>query len=186
MKTLLWGAILVGSLVLTRPFPGWAETAPAKEREPNLDAHLEPLRPLLGKTFKGTFKVSTPEKPMVDISCWERILNGQAIRMTHSLNEGAYGGESIIRWDAQKKSVVYHYFTTAGFTTTGTMEFKDGKILTHEVVSGASHVNEVRGTSEILSGGRLRVKTEHGQDGKWSEGREVTYEPAPGTKLVFR
>lgn len=65
---------------------------------------------------------------MVDISCWERILNGQAIRDDPTIvNQSAYGGESIIRWDAQKKSVVYHDFTTAGFTTTGTMEFKDGK-----------------------------------------------------------
>ena len=56
---------------------------------PTLDTHLEPLRPLLGKTWRGEFKNSTPEKPIVDVSRWERILNGKAVRVMHSINEGA-------------------------------------------------------------------------------------------------
>src|SRR5215213_11099738 len=94
-----------------------------------LDPHLEPLRPWLGKTWKGHFKTSTPELPVGDVARWERALNGKAVRILHSVNEGAYGGESIIMWDKEKQVVAYHYFTTGGFTTTGTMEFKDGKIL---------------------------------------------------------
>ncbi len=180
------GRLVLAGLLLGAALPLAAEPATEGASPASLESHLEPLRPLLGKTFKGVFKNSTPEKPLVDVSCWERVLNGQAIRMTHSLNEGAYGGETIIRWDAQKKEVVYHYFTTAGFTTVGTMEFKDGKIVTHETVNGESNVSEVRGTSEILPGGRLHVKTEYGKDGKWTEGRDVTYEPAPGVKPVFR
>lgn len=154
--------------------------------QPSLESHLEPLRPLLGKTFKGAFKESTPEKPLVDVSCWERALNGKVVRMTHSLNEGFYGGETIIRWDKLKGSVVYDYYTTAGFTTSGTMEFNEGRIITHEIVSGSTNVSEVRGTSEILPGDRLHVKTEYGHEGKWTPGRDVTYEAAPGAKPVFR
>src|SRR6187397_1221034 len=86
-----------------------------------LDEALEPLRPFLGKTWRGEFKNSTPEKPVFDVSRWERALNGKAIRVLHSVNEGAYGGESIIMWDKEKQVVAYHYFTTGGFTTTGTM-----------------------------------------------------------------
>src|SRR6478672_8131434 len=89
--------------------------------QPSLDSHLEPLRPLLDKTWKGAFKNSKPENPTVDISRWERALNGSAVRILHSINDGVYGGESLIVWDAKQQQIAYYYFTTAGFMTTGTM-----------------------------------------------------------------
>jgi len=87
-----------------------------------LDAHLEPLRPLLEKTWKGTFKESKPDKPTVDVQRWERALNGQAIRILHSINDGAYGGETLLIWDEPRKIISFYYFTTDGFMTTGTLE----------------------------------------------------------------
>jgi len=152
-----------------------------------MERHLEPLRPLLEKTWKGAFKKSTPEKPLVDIMRWERALNGKAVRVLHSVNDGAYGGETIFRWDEKKQEVTYHYFTTAGFMTVGTMSFKDGKMITHEVVtSGTDGVTEVRGTSELLSNGALRVTTEHLKDGEWQTGREVMYHEDSAVKVIFR
>jgi hypothetical protein len=157
-----------------------AETAPlAKE--------LEPFRPHLGKTWRGEFKNSTPEKPVVDISRWERALNGQAIRVFHSINDGAYGGESIIRWDKEKASLVFHYFTTAGFMTTGTMTFTDGKMISHEKVSGSANgVTEVRATSEFRRDGTLFVKAEYLKNGEWSVGRETTYREQPKAEVKFK
>lgn len=58
--------------------------------QPTLDPHLEPLRPLLDTTWKATFPNSTPEKPIVDVARWERALNGKAIRILHSINDGTY------------------------------------------------------------------------------------------------
>ena len=46
----------------------------------NLSVHLKPFQNYIGKTFKGEFANSTPEKPIYDISQWERVLNGNAIR----------------------------------------------------------------------------------------------------------
>src|SRR5436309_2306328 len=115
---------------------------------------LRTLRPWLGKTWKGQFKDSKPDKPTLDVARWERALNGQAVRIQHSINDGAYGGESIVLWDEKKQAVTYHYFTTAGFWTTGTMTFKDGAVLTHETVSGsAGGITEVRGTTRMLPDG---------------------------------
>ena len=154
---------------------------------PSLAPQLEPLRPFLDKTFKGEFENSKPEKPMVDVSRWERALNGKAVRVMHSLNEGAYGGETIFRWDETKKVVTYHYFTTAGFMTVGNVSFKDGKLTTHEVVAGnAGGVTEVRSTSELLPSGAFHVKSEQLKDGKWQVGREVTYKQDPDAKVVFK
>ena len=154
---------------------------------PPMDPHLEPLRPWLGKTWKGEFKNSTSDKPVVDVARWKRALNGKAVRILHSINDGVYGGESIVTWDEKKQAVTYHYFTTAGFMTIGTMTFKDGKVLTHETVTGnASGVTEVRGTHEMRADGTFQVKTEHLKNGEWAVGREVTYRQDSSASVVFK
>jgi len=148
---------------------------------------LEPFRPLLGKTWRGEFKKSTPEKPLVDIARWERALNGKAVRILHSVNNGSYGGETIIQWDAGKKQIIYHYFTTAGFYTTGTMTHADGKFTSHEKVLGdTSGVTEVRATNELRPDGTLFSKAEYLKNGEWTHGREVLYKEDPNAEVKFR
>jgi hypothetical protein len=155
--------------------------------QPSLDRHLEPLRPLLEKTWKGKFEGGKPDKPVVDVMRWERTLNGKAVRILHSINDGAYGGETIIRWDEQKQAVVYYYFTTANYMTVGAMTLKGGKITTHETVEGRkSGVTEVRATTELRPGGTVYVKAEYFANGKWQPGHEVNYREDSTAKIVFR
>lgn len=152
-----------------------------------LDEPLKAFAPLLGKTWKGEFKNSTPEKPVFDVTRWERALNGKAIRVLHSVNDGHYGGESLILWDAKRNTVAYWYFTTAGFRTEGTMKHEDGQWIAHETVAGAAGgITEVRSTSKILPDGRLHVKAEYLKDGTWGVGREVHYKESPDAKVVFK
>ncbi len=152
-----------------------------------LEPHLEPLRPLLGKTFRGAFQRTSPEHPVVDVQLWERILNGKAIRLLHSVNEGLYGGETIFRWNEQRQVITYHYFTTDGFMTEGTLNFEDGKIVTHEVVTGsAGGVTEVRGVSVLAPDDLLQVTTEYLKDGQWQVGREVIYHADPNARVEFK
>ena len=54
------------------------------------------------------------------------MLNGNGLRITHSVNNGEYGGESIIMWDEELGKFVSFYFTTAGFYTQATVEIYDG------------------------------------------------------------
>lgn len=153
----------------------------------SLHPQLEKLRPLIGKTWRGEFKNSTPERPVVDISRWERVLNGQAIRVTHSINNGEYGGETVIFWSEEKKSLAYHYVTTAGFQTSGTMSVYGTKFTSIEKVSGSSGgITEVRATGEIRSDGTLYIRSEYLKDGQWVPGRETTYREAPDAEVVFR
>ncbi|HAB16808.1 MAG TPA: hypothetical protein DCE44_10195 [Verrucomicrobiales bacterium] len=152
-----------------------------------LNEHLEPLRPMLGKTWRGEFKNSTPEKPIVDIAKWERALNGQAVRILHSINNGSYGGETLIFWSPEKKSLVYHYFTTQGFQTTGTMTISGGKIVSFEKVTGdADGVTEVKGTSEIRADGTMVTQSEYLKNGKWEPGHSATYREDPKAEVVFK
>lgn len=152
----------------------------ARGAETNLIEQLEPLRKMLG-TWRGDLNGST------DVLQWERALNGQAIRILHSVNDGAYGGEVLVTWDAEKKAVTYHYFTTAGFRTVGTMKFEDRKIKAHETVTGsAGGVKEVRSVGELRDDGSYHIKSEHFKDGQWQPGRETTYRRDANAKVVFR
>ena len=173
--------LLFATTVLTASF------ASAGDNTATLSEQLKPFAPLLGKTWKGEFNTSTPEKPLFDVARWERALNGKAVRVLHSVNDGAYGGETIITWDANKKTLAYWYFTTAGFRTEGAMKHEDGQWAGHEIVAGAAGgITEVKSRSKILADGRLLVKAEYLKDGNWSEGREVHYKEAPEAKVIFK
>lgn len=157
------------------------------QEEGKLDPNLEPLRPLLGKTFRGEFAGSTPERKIVDVQKWERALNGQAVRLFHSINDGAYGGETIFRWDSEKKKVVYYYFTTANFMTQGEMSFEDGKFVTLEKVAGVgTNITEVKGTSWLDEEGNFHVETEKKSGDQWQKDRKTKYVPAPDAQVKFK
>ncbi len=157
----------------------------AQDNAAPLAGPLKPFAPFLGKTWRGEFVGA--KKPTVDIARWERALNGQAVRVLHSINDGGYGGESIIMWDAKKNSLVFWYFTTAGFRTEGTMKHEDGQWIGHETVAGkAGGVSEVKSVSKILPDGRLHVKAEYLKDGQWTTGRETYYKEAPEAKVIFK
>lgn len=154
---------------------------------PSLHEHLEVFRPFLGKTWRGEFKNSKPDKPTIDVARWERALNGKAIRLLHSVNDGAYGGESIIRWDKEAKQLVYFYFTTAGFMTSGTMTVTDGKVVAHEKVTGdANGITEVRSTTELRPDGTMLTKAEYLKNGKPVSDREVLYKEDPKVEVKFK
>lgn len=161
-------------------------TATATARQ-HLNEHLKPLAPLLGKTFKGTFTNSPDGKMTYDVSRWERALNGQAVRVLHSVNEGEYGGEMILFWDNEKESLVYYYFTTAGFMTTGTMRTENNKFISHEYVKGNQQgITEVKSVSELLPDGTMKGTSQYLQNGTWVDGHAILYREDPTAKVVFR
>jgi hypothetical protein len=160
---------------------------PAAARAAELDPHLAPLRRLVGKTWRGVFPKSTPEKPVVDVSRFEAALNGQAVRNLHSINDGEYGGETLMVWDKEKQAIVYYYFTTAGFYTTGTIHPESDGFTSHEIVKGdADGVTEVKAMFRLLPDGRLHAHTEYLKQGKWVEGRDMDYVEAPDARVKFR
>ena len=153
----------------------------------NLSEHLKPFESYIGKTFKGEFVNSTKEKPVIDISHWERILNGMAIKVTHSVNNGEYGGESIITWDAEKNSLVSSYFTTAGFTTNAVMHFEDGKLISLEDVTGNENgITKVKAIIEFLENGDLRNSSKYLMNDEWIDGHAIYYKEASNSKIVFK
>ena len=164
----------VGNAVLA------AETRPlAKE--------LEVFRPYLDKTWQG--QLSEPGKPLqMDVSHWQRALNGQAIKITHSVNQGVYGGETILFFDKKTQSLKYYYFTTAGFYTHGTMTFDAGSgfLVAEELVENNQQgITKVRSVNR-LTADSLQVTSEYLQKGKWVPGHQVSYQSAPAASVVFQ
>ncbi|MRR31824.1 hypothetical protein EG834_16165 [bacterium] len=124
---------------------------------------------------------------MVDILRFDRVLNGNAVRSMHSINNGVYGGENIYRWDAKDQRITMHYFTTAGFMTQGRVWMENGKLCTEEEILGtAGGVTKVRGTMEFKPDGSLHVKTEQLRDSGWNPGHEVIYVEDETAKVVFK
>jgi hypothetical protein len=152
-----------------------------------MNPRLAPLAPLLGKTWRGTVSPPGAAKPSVDVSRFELALNGQAVRNRHSIDDGAYGGETFIVWEEERQSLVYYYFTTAGFYTTGTLRAEDGAIVSHETVKGsAGGISEVKAVSRLLPDGRLHVKTRYLKNGQWEDGRETHYVEDPQAVVRFK
>lgn len=160
--------------------------AAAAQAQTSAPAALEALRPFV-KTWKGEFANSTPDKPLFNVERWEYALNNQAIRITHSVNEGTYGGETIVYVDKAQNQLVYFYFTTAGFMTSGTMNVENGKRFTalEKVYGNEGGVTEVKSTVELLPDGRMKTSSQYLKDGSWTDGHAITYSEAPDAKVIL-
>lgn len=151
----------------------------------SLIPQLEPLRPYLGTTWRGEFMGG--DTPSTDVQQWQRILNGTAIRIMHSLNNGAYGGETIVYWDAAQQSLAYYYFTTAGFITHGTMTIERNVTTSHEFVEGNTQgITEVKAVSTLRSDGTIHSKSYFLKNGEWVDAHEAVYHNDPTAQLIFQ
>jgi len=148
---------------------------------------LAVLEPFVGKTYEGRFTDAASGRELTDVQTWEVILGGKAIRTMHSLNDGEYGGESVVYWDTKAETLAYFYVTTGGFVTRGTMEAKDGEFTATEFVEGdADGVTEVRSTSRVNEDGSMHLSSEYKQNGEWVPGHEIAYVENPDAKVVFQ
>lgn len=166
-----------------------AFAAPVMAADKSNDATVyEPMAAfakLAGRTWRGE-GVGPNGQPIVDIARYEMILGGRGFQSTHKLEGGTYGGRTIFFYDEAAKEYIFHYFTTAGFHTTGTIEPTKTGFAAVETVNGHKEFAEVR--SEIfIEGDRLRVVSSHiTHDGKASPGDTLIYkEIDPSGVLLF-
>jgi hypothetical protein len=156
--------------------------------EPVLHEKLEIFRPFLNSHWEGDLTEPGKDKKMIDRSVWSRALNGQTIKTVHSINDGEYGGETMIFWDQKQGKVAYYYFTTAGFYTHGTMTFNPGTQsieALENVENNAQGITQVRSYSVLDKSGKLEVSSEYLQNGKWLKGHSAVYKRVPQTEVKF-
>ncbi|MEO1251602.1 MAG: hypothetical protein AAFW81_04560 [Pseudomonadota bacterium] len=129
---------------------------------------------LAGRSWRG--EGTGPDgAPIVDIAKYEMILGGRAFQATHRLESGVYGGRTIIFYDEAAEQHIFHYFTTAGFHTTGVIEPTEKGFSAVETVIGHSDYAEVH-SDVVLEGDTLRVASRHvKKTGEMSEGEGMVY-----------
>ncbi len=159
--------------------------APAVAHEPTAYAPMTPFAKLAGHTLRGVSQ--GPEgNELIDIARWEFILGGKALQSTHRIQDSNYGGRTIFFWDEGAEEYVFHYFTTAGFHTTGTAEVIENGFVSIEEVHGDKRYKEVRSVMTFVSDEVVRVESDYVKhDGELVEGPRFTYTvvDAPGPKF---
>lgn len=135
---------------------------------------MAPFVRLAGTAWRGE-GTGPNGQPIVDLARYDMILGGRAFQSIHRLEGGDYGGRTIFFFDEGAQRYIFHYFTTAGFHTTGEITPSDTGFTAIEQVIGHAEFSEVR--SEAFYGDdSIRVVSSHvKKDGTVSPGDEIVY-----------
>lgn len=126
-----------------------------------------PFLPLIGKTWRGQ---NTTQEGVEDVMRWDWAVGGHAVRIVHAINGGAYGGETLIFPDKDSGQLIFHYFTTGGFHTTGVIRpAGPGAMEIEETVHGADNVEVLRSRATLGPDGVYRTRSLTERDGAWVE-----------------
>ncbi|MEM8616900.1 MAG: hypothetical protein AAGF20_08185 [Pseudomonadota bacterium] len=129
----------------------------------------------IGKTLRGEPSADSGERK-ADIQQWSWALGGTAIKISHALEDGSYGGDTYVYKDAESGDLVYVYITNAGFRTEGVILLnEDGSYSAEEAVNGHPTITKVRSTSKLNEDGSSAMQSEYLDDGEWKPGHSFTY-----------
>lgn len=130
-------------------------------------AAYAPFEHLVGRTWRG---VGTGPEAVEDIQRWDWAVGGHAVRVVHSVGGGAYAGETLIFRDRINGGYIFHYFTSGGFHTTGTMRpTGPGAFEAEETVHGLDRFPPLRSTLVMGPDGVHRARSFQQEDGVWVE-----------------
>ena len=151
-----------------------------------LSNHLTGLKPFIGNTYKGDFINSTIENPMIDVLSFERALNGNAVKVIHSVNNGEFGGETMVMWNPEKEGLQSWYFTSAGSLTIQNVQIKKDTFISIENVErNQNGITKVKTIIEVLHGNQITKRTKYLMNNIWKDGSETIYNKVHDDKPVF-
>ena len=180
MKRLMM--MLAAAIAFLLPAAAWAQPAPLPG---SAEEAYAPFLPLVGKTWRGA---ATAAEGVEDIQRWDWAVGGHAVRVTHAVNGGVYGGETLIFRDKDSGQYIFHYFTSGGFHTTGVITpSAPGVFEIEEAVHGVDDLEALRSTGTLGSDGVYRVRGKVEKDGQWVESGGFDYrEDASATVALPR
>lgn len=175
--------LLVASALIApalSPTPVFAQQPPAAAAPA---AAFDVLRPLIGRTWRGQ---AVRQAGVEDVARWDWALGGHAVRVVHAVNGGVYGGETLIFLDKDTGGLVFHYFTTGGFHTTGTMKpSPSGGLDIEETVHGVDTIETLRSTAAIGDDGVYRTRSVKVTDAGTETFGGFDYRPDPAAVVVL-
>jgi hypothetical protein len=150
--------------------------APVQSAPSRAETALAAFDPLLGRSWRG---VSITDAGVVDELRFEGTAGGQAIRSVHSVNGGAYNGDTLIAFDAASGQLASFYATDGGFYTTGTVRvLGPGAFEFEQTVHGLASLDQVRTRTEMVDG-VYRTRSQHHRNGEWVDAGGFDYRPLP-------
>ena len=160
---------------------------PNQLKKMNLSSHLNGSEKFIGKTFSGEFYNSTKDKPLKDIIYFERILNGKAIIISHSVNDGEYGGKYIIMWNAEKNMVESYFFSTGGEIILSEATISANNIIIVEDFSkNGNRIKKVKKIYKLNKDGTLENKIKYFINNVWVNYHSMRYVQSDLAKVIFR
>lgn len=143
------------------------------------------LEKLIGKTLRGEPQTPEAGPQVADIQTYSWAVGRHAISITHALEDGSYGGETLL-YPNKEGDLVYVYVTSAGFHTDGVMkENSKGQWVATEKVEGHPEISEVRSTS-YFEGDSWITESEYLKGGEWVPGHGFIYQEVTGQRPSFR
>ena len=138
------------------------------------ESPLAPLAFLAGSCWKGEFA----EGGSFDRHCFEWAYDGKFLRDTHVVTgkRGPYSGESIYRFDAKAKRIVFHYFDSTGGYSDGPVEPASSELrFPEERYYEGQKVRTLRTLWRREGSERFIAVTEELKDTVWTETWRIAY-----------
>lgn len=128
-----------------------------------------------GHIFRGE-PAGDSETVLADFQQWSWTEDGEALLIRHALEDGSYGGDTIVRQSAEDGILTYIYNTNAGFSTQGKFSVSpDGTWEALEDIVGQSDVTKVRSRGYRRADGALISASEYLKNGEWTPGHSFVY-----------
>lgn len=181
MKRLIAALMSATALTALTPVTSLAQDLP--QAAARTSTGFDAFRPLIGQTWRGQ---AIHQDGVEDVMRWEWAVGGHAVRILHAVNGGVYGGETLIFPDKDSGDLIFHYFTTGGFHTTGVIRPRaEGGWTIEEHVQGADGVETLRSTAEIGADGVYRTRSQQVTDSGESEFGGFDYRPDVEARIAL-
>ena len=152
-----------------------------------LSNHLSGVENFIDKRFEGEFYNSTKKNPLNDIIHFKRILNGEAISISHSVNRGEYGGEYIITWNSETGRIESYYFSTGGEIKVSKVRIIDKEITIEEDFSkNENGIQKVKKIFRLNNNGSLENHIYYLINNLWIKSHEMNYTQNDSVKIIFQ
>jgi hypothetical protein len=138
------------------------------------ESPLAPLARLEGHCWQGEFA----EGGSWDKHCFAWAYDGRFLRDIHVVTgkRGPYGGETLYRFDAATKRIVYHYFdATGGYSEGAVVPIEGGLEFPEERYQEGDQLRVLRTIWLFEADDRYSTVTEEQRDGRWVEAWRVVY-----------
>tara|TARA_B100000427_G_scaffold315434_1_gene309543 strand:+ start:207 stop:743 length:537 start_codon:yes stop_codon:yes gene_type:complete len=176
IKSILAVKIFILSLIFTQQL-----------NEKKISKKLLGFEQFLGKKYIGEFQNSTKKKPLFDIIHFERILNGNAICISHSVNDGEYGGKTVIIWNAKTGNLESYYFSTGGEIIQAIVTVEDSKIvMIEDFTENNNGIKKVKKIYKISDNRTLENQIKYLLNNIWVNSHEMVYIESDTVKIIFQ